>query len=397
MIPPVKKPAPRGFSLIELLVAVALLSVVLLLVMQMVGQTQKTWKTAKATVGEFKDARIAFEAMTRRLSQATLNTQWDYTPTVGIPTGFARRSDLHFVTGPADALIGTNPPGGAGVTRVGHSVFFHAPIGLTQEVDAASNNLRFGGLAGLLNGWGYFVEFNTDEGERPDYLNGLDNKPKARPRYRLMEFRQPSENLRVFTLNLGDEMKTKDQKTLFSWFNGTNIKFCVNCIPDNYTGGTAIKLDRTNQVLGENILALVILPCDTVDNKQDRARIAAKGLYLPGIGYVYDSQGWRYKGTGNKLIKESQNVLPPMLDVTMIAVDESDFSRYMRKKGLNTEPGLLKSGGGGQLFSDPTRYDEDLESLKKSLSGTNSADIQYRIFRATIRLREAKWSEYQIK
>jgi uncharacterized protein (TIGR02599 family) len=90
----------RGFTLVELIVAVGLLAIVLLLLASMTNSTASIWKLTSGKIEEFRSASNAFDSMTRRLSQATLNTYWDYdSPTA--PTKYFRHSELRFISGPA--------------------------------------------------------------------------------------------------------------------------------------------------------------------------------------------------------------------------------------------------------------------------------------------------------
>ncbi|MFN5961522.1 MAG: prepilin-type N-terminal cleavage/methylation domain-containing protein [Verrucomicrobiota bacterium] len=68
----------RGFSLMELMVSTAVLSLLLVMVFQMLNGMQLSWKRTKQVVGEFKEARQAFEDITRRVGQATLNAYMSY-------------------------------------------------------------------------------------------------------------------------------------------------------------------------------------------------------------------------------------------------------------------------------------------------------------------------------
>ena len=69
--------ALRGFTLVELIVAVGLLAIVLLLLASMTNSTASIWRLTSGKIEEFRSAGNAFDALTRRLSQATLNTYWD--------------------------------------------------------------------------------------------------------------------------------------------------------------------------------------------------------------------------------------------------------------------------------------------------------------------------------
>ena len=68
----------RGFSLIELMVSTAVLSLLLVMIFQMLNGMQLSWKRTRQVVGEFKDARQAFEEITRRVGQSTLNSYLSY-------------------------------------------------------------------------------------------------------------------------------------------------------------------------------------------------------------------------------------------------------------------------------------------------------------------------------
>lgn len=66
--------ARPGFSLLELMVSMAVLSLVMLVLLSITGTTQSIWKQTSQRIDSFQVARSGFESMTRRLSQATLNT-----------------------------------------------------------------------------------------------------------------------------------------------------------------------------------------------------------------------------------------------------------------------------------------------------------------------------------
>jgi uncharacterized protein (TIGR02599 family) len=370
---------------VELLVAVALLGVVLTLILEMLGQTQKIWKASRSTVSEFKDARVAFESITRRLSQSTLNAYWGWELENQVPKNLVRRSELHFISGPAKDLIGETSPGKG--KRTGHAIFFQAPLGYTLE--EADGKLVYGKLQNLLDGWGYFTEFGTDEFERPKFLNDLSNKPRPRPRYRLMEFRQPSENLQIYDLELGNtgtNAPTKNKDKLYSWFKGDSGKAYTVNWESNYKRDLSVDIVPANRILAENILALILMPCDTLEDPILKARLAPQ--------YLYDSQLFRYKGTDARAV-ETRNQLPPLIEVTMIALDEADFNRYVRRNNITDaggDPNFLQNSGA--TFTDAKQYDADLDKLKQYLSNERSDHhVQFKVFRATVRMREAKWSD----
>ena len=65
-----------AFTLIELLVSVTFLVILMMVVTQVIGIVQRTWVRANSRVSQFREARRAFDLISRNLSQATLNTYW---------------------------------------------------------------------------------------------------------------------------------------------------------------------------------------------------------------------------------------------------------------------------------------------------------------------------------
>ncbi|HSJ03744.1 MAG TPA: prepilin-type N-terminal cleavage/methylation domain-containing protein, partial [Verrucomicrobium sp.] len=60
---------PLGFTLIELLVSMTVVALLMGMLLQTVFQTQNIWTQARVRVEEYREARTAFEVITRRLSQ----------------------------------------------------------------------------------------------------------------------------------------------------------------------------------------------------------------------------------------------------------------------------------------------------------------------------------------
>jgi uncharacterized protein (TIGR02599 family) len=371
------RPSRAGFSLVELLVSMTLLAVLLTLVFQMLSSTQRSWKSARQVVTEYKDARVAFEAITRRLSQATLNTYWamDYGTNKNsrIPNGFIPESDLHFVSGPVDKLI--SKPG----ARVTHSVFFHAPLGYTQEPE------KYDKMNGLLTAIGYYVEFSSDLGTRPPFIDPAT--VPARYRFRLMEFRQPAEGIQFCSLlsKLRSGTGTKPpQADLYKWFDNPQT-YGVN-FADNYKAPFSPSNLPNAHPVAENIIALILLPTES----QKEATITQATLLAPN--YLYDSREYQWKGgtlAQNSTTAKSRHQIPPLMDVTMIAVEESSMVRYMHEKQItnaNKAPELISKS----LFTNPLNYQRDLDSAITELT---KAKIGHRVFRTTVRMRESKWGD----
>lgn len=378
-----------AFSLIELMVSVAVLSLLLVIVFQMLEQMQKTWNRTRQTVSEFKDARNGFEEMGRRLGQATMNAYWGYeyqtTTLNGIKTRYGReiirQSELHFVSGPSSVLFAGGTSRALG-SRPGHAVFFQAPFGFCFERDKVDKTrLQYEKLNNLLNAWGYYVEFNTDELDRPRFLNALKNAPAPRPRYRLMEFRQPTEYLQVYKLGLRDLTGPK-QKDIYKWFS--EGLFSVNSewnVQKEATRGETFF--RTTRPIAENIIAMIIQPREATG-----ASTTKKPEDL-SPAYLYDTRRWQWSSPKATEALKTRHQLPPIMDVSFIAIDEASFAQYAARSNIidvSGDPKLVSD----ELFVSGVKRTKDFEEIEKKLIALK---LDYRIFSSTIRLRESKWTD----
>jgi uncharacterized protein (TIGR02599 family) len=375
-----------GFSLVELMVSVAVLSLLMVLVFQMLDETQKTWSRAKGMISSFKDARDGFEAMNRNVSQATLNTYIGYDTATGnsaIPRRFARKSELHFVSGPASELLESSE----GRTRLTHAIFFQAPLGYqTIETRTRSSNRKdqYGELDSLLNGWGYFVEFGSDKADRPQFLNTLSPPVAERFRFRLMEFRQPAEATTIYQYKLEDNRPAQEEK-IWEWFSSR--KFGVEH-PANYDPQGAIGDIRTTRPLADNIIALIISPRlgenDIAQGEDNTSALRFREATDIAPDYLYDSR--RFHSETDDRATYSRHQIPPVLRVTMVAIDETDAVRYAAQ---NPGPSVPKYAPTEKdWFSEVKNYGKDLEKLSESL---NAVGIRFRVFTSNIRMREGNF------
>ncbi|MBN8709302.1 MAG: hypothetical protein BGO12_18980 [Verrucomicrobia bacterium 61-8] len=336
-----RSPCSRGFSLVELLVSTAILAIILLVIFSITQQTGSVWKSSQAKIESFQAARSAFESLTRKLSQATLNGYYDYfdgsgrTPRDpsydGKPTRYGRQSDLHFISGPG--LL-------SDASQIGHAVFFQAPLGY-------ANSINWSGLDGALNSIGYYVTYNDDAetGGRPGFVTEALSPLKHR--FRLMQFTQSLQDLDIFrTANA----------TGTGWFTGGSAP----------AGNIA-----STRPLADNIIALVILP-------KKSAADDASGTSLT-TDYSYDSRT-PWSGTTQP---QQMNQLPPILHVVMVALDEPSAQRVCVN---GTAPDFGIQG----LFHDPAKLDDNLGKLEDKLKSQN---LNYHIFQADIGIRGAKWSQ----
>jgi len=298
----------------------AVFSLLIVLLAGAGNSTLQIWSRAKGQISAFQSARDASESLTRKLAQATLNTYWGYDNPAN-PTQYLRRSELNFVSGPASDLLGA----GYGPTD---AVFFQSPAGYSLNEDNRPLNQ-------LLNSCGYFIQFGSDQTNRPGFVNS-----PARWRYRLMELVQPTE-----------EMSVHEQRGTKDWY-----KTAV----DN---GEALPV-------ADNIIALIIRPL------RSRADDPAQNREIT-INYAYDTSA------GTSATSATANQLPPLLGVTLVAIDEASAIRF---ENGSTAPVWVAEN----LFQDTSQYQENLKDLETSLIRNH---VNYRIFSSEIALPGSKWSE----
>ncbi len=342
----------------ELLVSPALALIVAIMA-GITHQTSQTWRYTVAKTEQFQRARDGFESMTRRLSQATLNTYWDYDfPKLGNgqpdrsqpPVAYVRQSELRFRSGLMSKLA---PDGGE--YRPTHGVFFQAPMGLVEDAQ------KFGDLNDLLNTWGYFLEVSSDEEWVPPFLKTV---VPPRVRSRLMEFSQPSEKMSVY------QLLATDRST--DWFSQA-----------------LERRPRPVRVVAENVVALVLLPRLARPDELDREK-RGKSPWLVK-DFDYDSTA-----SDNDPEINPRNQLPPVVQVTMVAVDEISASRleerHSGEANLGLEMGALFRNA-ALLEDDPGTTDAgdgDLAALEEKLIAEK---LTYRVFTTSVSLRGAKWSK----
>ena len=298
--PPAQSVSQFAFTILEMLVSMAVLLIILLVIFSITQQTGNAWRSTSSKIEAFQRARAAFETITQNLGQATLNTYYDYYDAGGnrrttanaatfAPNKYGRYSDLHFLSG--KSLV----PG-----QVGHSVFFQTPAGYS---DAPA----YQDMQTLLNACGFFVKYDKDA-TVPGFLSSVPNQPADRYRFRLFD----------------------------------------------------------------NVIALAIIP----KNPQ--------GVDLT-TDFEYDS---RKGNTPTSALPQSptNNQLPPLVEVIMVAVDEPSAIRICAS---STAPDL----GVASLLQAPDSTPASNEANLKTLENTlNNRHLTYRIFRTTVALRNAKWS-----
>jgi uncharacterized protein (TIGR02599 family) len=351
--------AGPGFTLIEMLLSITILSVVLMTTSSLLNASLGQLRIAESRNGQFREVQAAFETMCRRLETCEINPYYDYVYSNNdantVPTGYKLQSDLHFVCGPATS--GTAPVIGSG-NRPGHAVFFHGTYGISSQKE-------WKGLGTLLNSWGYFLEFGSDDSMRPSFLIPANGTGIVSPRhrFRLKELQVPAEMMRTYALKLNSQT--------------TRAK-----VQEWYT--TALAETANVHTVAENIAACVIFPMVPDGSTTSTGATLKPEALAPD--YTYDTRSYQYGGSASasSLAEVTRHRLPPLLRLTLVALDEVSAARLQELNGADM-PAL----GLEILFQDAAKYDQDIRSLEASLVGQK---LNYRVFSTTVRLRNARWN-----
>jgi uncharacterized protein (TIGR02599 family) len=388
------RPAKRGFTLIELLVSMTFLVILMLVVTQVVGIVQRTWVRSNSRVSQFREARTAFDVITRTLSQATLNTYWEneFDPLrnslgeqIKRARNYIRQSELQFISGPTTQVL--QGAAGNAADYPGHAVFFQAPLGITRLTVATNAQMaNTENMVNLLCGRGYFVEWGDDQPYRPPFLNNLNTVP-TRQRLRLMEYSPTAEMNRIYDSNLRPLVDRQNGiNNGKRWFNEGNTA-AINSIVQNQE---TVATRAFTRPVAENILALVISPqMETTGN-------ASSAPYAIAPQYLYDSTLVTNPGATASSTNQqgTQHLLPPILKVTMIALDEKS-GEFLSRSENDTMRGEVLTAVAGK-FQNAAEFVSDLEGTPEQPGVLEALllekKLNYRVFTTTIALKQARWS-----
>jgi uncharacterized protein (TIGR02599 family) len=376
-----------AFTILELLVAMAVMALILVLIGQMFSAVSKSWKSSSGRAASFAAARAAFEAMGRNLSQATLATYLSYADSSGkpvplinpsfkpvsgmvdrssVPTQYLRMSELHFITGNAAGLFAA--AGVAGLATTGQAVFFQAATGFVQKQENRPK-------ASLLNVLGYYIEFGGDDAFRPGALAAL---VPARSRYRLMEVAQPAERNGIYESTCALD---GNGVAVYTYDLGWLARLILTA------SGDPAQPPLEKQPLAENVIALALLP-----------RLSPLQSVKPDEltkDFSYDSRAW--EDPAKSVDSRLRNQLPPLVELVLVSIDEPSAQKLAQLYGGAdrssppfANPAVRAKVDLDALFKDPTKLDEDIKTLE---TGLGSLQMSYRVFRTTVGMHGAKWAD----
>ncbi len=315
--------------------------------------------------------------MNQKLSQATLNTYWDY-DNPAAPTTYLRQSDLQF-------LVQQNVQN----SGYGQEVYFQSPADYSANSTIRSTD-------GLLNACGFYIEYGPSTSFQPGLL------PTAsydRYRYRLVQGMEPTETLAVYsnwptvpTIKATDSMATiqADWQTYWTAWPSTWSPAAWTKNIKNIGTSTSGALNTAVQPLADNVIALVVWPrLSTADDS-----LGTKLAQNPAAPtYVYDSQYKAFPATGGTQPLWA-NQMPPTVQVTLITISEASAARIDTKSP--TPPAIITSAlgtntsTGASVFTNPLNYQSDLAYVGHQLAQNH---IDFRILNTSVAMRESKWSD----
>jgi uncharacterized protein (TIGR02599 family) len=308
------------------MVAMAVLSLLVVVLLGTISRTSSVTRKGSEKISAFQAARAGFDLLTRNLSQATLNSYWDY-DTPAAPTQYLRKSELHFLVG--NAGTGSLP----GTAGTGQAVCFQFPAGTTGNAINAN-------LENLLSACGYFIQYGP-----ADPLPAPFPAPASPTyRYQLMQAIQPSESLGVYATTTGND-----------WVKGlTN-----NAVP-----------------IAGNIVYLLVWP-----RKAPSEDAAGNALTTD---FSYDSRS-NALATPQP---ETAHQMPPVVQITMVALDEASAARFCMDNTPPSAISDAFAGlfdGSPPMSQD--QFKSDLVELERNLA---SRGLNFRVFTSMVPIRESK-------
>ncbi len=366
----------RGVTLLELLVALAILGVVLLIIGHAMSLMQNTWVKIRGKADGFRNTRLALDTVTQRLSQATLNSRWKIDAAQPNNLRYVPDSDLHFVSGKATTLLNNDS------TPVGDAVFFQAPFGqdaIPQSTSSTTPPLDTQSLEETLNAWGYFVEFGSDADERPDFMVQSAAQFPPRQRFRLLEFRQPAHELTLFDLGTAQApgqapglliSQANSFTQLYTWFRTP------------LAAGSTYQQRRLT-VIAENVLAIIVTPLDP-KLRDPNAPANDPSPYLVAPDGTWDSRRFQTDGSqpvtpGTATPTPSQyqwHRLPPAIQLTAIAMSEDSWAAIPDEMVGSTANQLRTLING--LFNQGSTLENDLTAVQTQLDAM-TPPMRYKI------------------
>lgn len=313
----------RGFTVIELMVAVAVLALLTLVLLSMTEKAGSIWVNGVGQMEKRRNARALLEYISSDLRSALVPLSQDITKT---------SSNLQFVLNPPAA--GLSPD-----ILNASAIFWQAPI---------SNNQQFGEIAEV----GYFVRFDPVPDSAPlrlcrFYVTAGAPDPSA-----------PGD------LNRGianSDFKIYHPTDRYAWLEGALLDRNTHARPPEYTG-----------LFADNVLGFWARCLDPEGNEITRTAeyVANNGSPMTSGEYPagsYDStKGYRYTRRDGQVIDVPPPALPPVVEISVVVTDSRSASRLKAD-----EVELIRNSQ--HLVQSPTDLPAFVNNLPPSVRGSARA------------------------
>jgi uncharacterized protein (TIGR02599 family) len=370
--------APRrdsSFTLVEMLVAIAILTVLFVLAAQVIARTSSIWLYSTSKMSQSREARVAFNSLTSRLSKATVDQYYGYTnynagtsaAPVYVPGTYVRRSEVRFISGPSSTVCSNL------TATATHSVFFVAPLGIV------SDTADYSGLPSLLNVCGYYIQWTNVDLDRPAILPGTGIY-----RFRLMQFVQPAEQMSVYSQTIPNAptpaYSPSPGPAVTGGGAGNAPTYSFVTTSPSWEITAMNNSSSGIRQLANNVIALLLLPARNFTD--------TSGTISPG--FTYNSE----IANSNPAISPL-NRTPPVMRVVMYTLDDKSAQKLTQSA---TVPNLYVDTSNNPLFIDPTKLfpvtspTADIGDLARFEASLSAKKLTYRRFDATVELPRQPWN-----
>ncbi len=361
-----------SFTLVEMLVAIAILTILFLLGAQIISKTSSIWVYSTSKTNQSREARVAFSSLVSRLSKATVDQYYGYTnynvgsssAPIYVPGNYVRRSELRFISGPSSTVcpsVTSSPT---------HAVFFVAPLGIV------SDTTDYGHLPSLLNVCGYYIQWTATDLDRPAILPS-----NSMYRFRLMQFIQPAEQMSVYSSTIPNAptpvYSPVPGPALTGGGSGNSPAFSfVTTTPPWQTTALANSPSGIHQ-LAQNVIALLLLPAMSVSDTTGTLSTT----------FVYNSE----TANSNPAISPLDRA-PPVMQVVMYTIDDKSALRLAQGPSI---PNLYIDTSGNPIFTNPAILfpsPSDMGDLARFEATLAKNKLTFRRFDASVQLPRQPWN-----
>ena len=307
----------RGFSLLEMLIAMSVLTVILFVLASMVDSAGKAWTDSEERVETSQSARTALELVTREMTPATINTC------------------EQFVVVPGKSLGGC---GASSIVETSQAAFWMAPLGKDGDLRAV----------------GYYLQRDDDRGF-----------------YRLKRYYVGPENEDYFPR--GFDPENVDDTSILSEETSA-ARFLNRLDADAFNDSDPENKKRVVSTVAEGVLALWIqcydllgnpIPWVSEDENHPESDVIfnSAAMFVMATSEPFDN-GKSFVYLSDKPSSVKGNRLPAAVGITVVTLDTASLERH--GNDIPVMESVLTDDGALDVDSSLEKYQQAL--LKKGIN-----------------------------